>query len=56
MSIFDKVFKKMEDKIINEEAPKFRSETEEYKKPVGQATVVQDDPIEVFPIEDNTVT
>lgn len=49
MTFFDKVFKKMEDKIINEEAPKL---TEEYKKPIGQATVVQDDPIEVFPIEE----
>ena len=47
---FKKVFDKMEEQIISEEAPKFHGETE--AKPKGMATVVQDDPIEVFPIEE----
>lgn len=52
--LFKRVFKKMEDTIINEEAPKFHSETD-YKKPIGKATVMQDDPIEVFPIEEKEI-
>jgi hypothetical protein len=49
MNLLEKVFEKVTGKIIEEEAPKFYSETD---KPKGQATIVQDEPLSVFENEE----
>jgi len=43
MNLIERVFESVTKKIEKEEAPKFYSETD---KPKGQATIVQDEPLQ----------
>lgn len=43
-----RVFEDIGERVENEEAPKFYSETD---KPKGKATIVEDEPLQDFPTE-----